>query len=78
MWSRVLVVDAIDIDSDFFALGGHSLLITRVLASLRDELHVSLKVKNVFNAPSIRELARVVTEQQESSQRIDDAQGVYL
>ncbi|MGW2443543.1 amino acid adenylation domain-containing protein [Streptomyces sp. NPDC001675] len=48
--------DRISADDNFFALGGHSLMITVLVARLKDSgLHVT--VQDVFTAPTLAELA---------------------
>ena len=61
IWSDVLEwVDGIGRHDSFFDLGGHSLSAIRVLSRLRRELQVELGLKQVFDNPTLRELARVV------------------
>ena len=58
IWSQLLQRQAVGADEDFFALGGHSLLAMRVMARLRDALGVELAVRELFEAPTVRALAR--------------------
>ena len=62
VWSEVLGVPEVGIHDDFFALGGHSLVVTRVLARLRAALGVELPVRALFDAPTVARLARRVEE----------------
>jgi amino acid adenylation domain-containing protein len=54
---RHLDVATIQPDEDFFALGGQSLLATRVISELRETLGVDLPLRLIFDAPTPRRLA---------------------
>jgi acyl transferase domain-containing protein/non-ribosomal peptide synthetase component F/thioesterase domain-containing protein/aryl carrier-like protein len=49
-------------DDDFFALGGHSLLATSVLARLRDEHGVRLRLRDLLTRPTVAGLAELVAQ----------------
>jgi len=52
---------------NFFELGGHSLLAMRVIARLRQALHVSVTITDIFAHPVLADLAEeVVTAQLEN------------
>ncbi len=53
-----LGLDGIGLDDGFFDLGGNSLIATRVLARLNDTLGTDLGVRALFEAPTVRALAR--------------------
>jgi hypothetical protein len=57
IWTELLGIDGIGIHDDFFALGGHSLMATRVLARVDASLGVRLALRDVFDAPTIHRLA---------------------
>ncbi|CAA9260066.1 MAG: hypothetical protein AVDCRST_MAG41-2326 [uncultured Corynebacteriales bacterium] len=63
IWREVLGVDAVGPDDDFFALGGQSLLASKVISHARRRLGVSLSMAAVFDAPTLGELAAVVRGQ---------------
>jgi phthiocerol/phenolphthiocerol synthesis type-I polyketide synthase E len=62
-WEELLGVSGVGPDSDFFELGGESLLGIRLLARIRDRFGVRLTPSQLFDAPKVRELADVVREQ---------------
>ncbi len=62
-FAEVLGVDRVGLDDDFFALGGNSLIATRVAARLGQALDVQVPVRVLFEASSVELLAaRVESE----------------
>ena len=62
IWQDLLGVDRIGVHDDFFQLGGHSLIGTQVVSRLKDKFAVSVPLSTLFEAPTIADLAAVVTE----------------
>ncbi|HEY3568284.1 MAG TPA: amino acid adenylation domain-containing protein [Thermoanaerobaculia bacterium] len=62
IWEEVLGRDEVGPDDDFFDLGGHSLLIGRVLARVRAAFGVDLPVRAAFEARTLAALARRIGE----------------
>jgi acyl carrier protein len=60
IWCDVLGVSRVSVTDDFFALGGHSLLATRVVARVERDIGVELRIRAIFDAPTVRALAAVV------------------
>jgi len=59
-WSDILGVPAVGIDDDFFSLGGHSLMATRLRSRLAEHFGVELSVADLFRATSVRALAELL------------------
>jgi acyl-coenzyme A synthetase/AMP-(fatty) acid ligase/acyl carrier protein len=61
--TKLLKVDKVGVDDNFFMLGGHSLLGTQLIARLADAYDIDLKLRALFEAPTIRLLAAKVERQ---------------
>ncbi|XP_031636018.1 uncharacterized protein LOC116348934 [Contarinia nasturtii] len=59
IWSELLDIERISRHDNFFALGGHSLLIVRMLAKLR-KINLDTNVREIFSTPSLAELAKTL------------------
>ena len=57
---QVLHLRTIDVTESFFDLGGHSLAATYMLEMVYEQLNVELRVHELFQFPSIVELAKVI------------------
>ncbi|HKV37636.1 MAG TPA: amino acid adenylation domain-containing protein [Blastocatellia bacterium] len=53
VWSQALGVQKVGINSNFFGLGGHSLVATRVILRLREIFRINLPVRAIFAAPTV-------------------------
>ncbi|MDE2119255.1 MAG: amino acid adenylation domain-containing protein, partial [Betaproteobacteria bacterium] len=60
IWRAVLGRDDIVPEHDFFDLGGHSLHATRMVSQVRATLGIGLALREVFDKPTLRELAAEV------------------
>ncbi|HEY0727647.1 MAG TPA: condensation domain-containing protein, partial [Pyrinomonadaceae bacterium] len=63
VWCEVLRLERIGRQGNFFNLGGHSLLVTQVLARVREHLKVELPVRSLFEAPTVEQFSRLLQEQ---------------
>ena len=62
IWSKLLDIETIGRNDDFFALGGHSLLAARLVAALAQETGAELSIRALFERPTIAALAEVLED----------------
>ncbi|MFI1416126.1 amino acid adenylation domain-containing protein [Streptomyces sp. NPDC020707] len=60
LFAELLGVEQVGAEESFFALGGDSLLVMRLIARMRAELDVSVGVREVFADPTVAGVARLV------------------
>lgn len=59
-WSSVLRNERVNLDSDFFLSGGHSLLGVKLISQLEKEFDISLTLLILFQYPTIRSLSAYI------------------
>ncbi len=52
LFAEVLERDEVGADDNFFALGGHSLLVTRLISRVRAEFGLEVRIREVFQHPT--------------------------
>jgi amino acid adenylation domain-containing protein len=57
IWQRLLQVDQVGLDDDFFDLGGHSLLAVQVVHAIEEELGRTCTLPMLFRSGTVRALA---------------------
>jgi acyl carrier protein len=60
IFQAVLKLEYVDVHSDFFDLGGHSLNATQVVLLVRRHLGIEMKIKDLFMHSSVARLAEVL------------------
>jgi len=62
IWEKVLQLDGLGVEDDFFALGGTSLLSVELFAQIERRFDVKLRLTAILDAPTVRRLARIVED----------------
>ncbi len=73
IWKELLFVKKIGIHSNFFEIGGHSLLAMRVISAIRKELQVELTIKDIFQYTTINQLSEYIESEYDFAEEIDPA-----
>jgi thioesterase domain-containing protein len=72
IWKGILNSDAISVTDNFFSIGGHSLASARLLARIQHTFGKKLGLRDVFEAPTIAEMAGLIRREGKST----DMQGI--
>ncbi len=60
LWIKVLGIENIGINENFFELGGNSLLAAQLIAYVRETFSVELPVRCLFEQPTVEGLAQII------------------
>ncbi|TVR64771.1 MAG: LLM class flavin-dependent oxidoreductase [Gemmatimonadales bacterium] len=58
VWSELLEQDRVDVETNFFELGAHSLLAVRAVEQIRERTGHTVEVVDLFRFPTVRSLAQ--------------------
>jgi aryl carrier-like protein len=73
VWQELFQLDQVGMDDNFFDLGGHSILLLQAHARLRERTRDDLSVVALLQYPTIRSLARYLSDGDTSAAALDDA-----
>jgi amino acid adenylation domain-containing protein len=72
IWSEALGIARVGAQDNFFELGGHSLLAVRIAARLAAVLGVPVAIRELFDCPTVAELAHRIDERIDSGTQAGD------
>ena len=64
VWCEVLGLASVGVNDDFFDFGGHSLLAAMLVARLRRNLRAEVSFSDVFESPTVAQLAAIIESRQ--------------
>jgi len=62
IWSQILAIETVSPADNFFEMGGHSLLGTRLVSRVRKTFGIEFPLRCVFENPTLREMAAVIIQ----------------
>jgi acyl transferase domain-containing protein len=71
IWQEVLGIEKIGVQDNFFELGGNSLLGLKVISSLKKELGADVPVVALFEGPTVRTLAAILSRKSDEPRDYD-------
>ncbi|MGE3329169.1 MAG: phosphopantetheine-binding protein, partial [Acidimicrobiia bacterium] len=78
VWQRVLGLEAVGRDENFFDLGGHSLLAVKVFRDLAEASGHALALTDVFRYPSVSTFAAYLDRLNAGDDGADETQAASL
>ncbi|WP_339373139.1 condensation domain-containing protein, partial [Paenibacillus elgii] len=67
IWKKVLGLPKVGVKDNFFEIGGHSLRATTLVAHLHKELDIEMPLREVFQYPTIEQMAEAVAGREQSA-----------
>lgn len=64
IWRKLLNVERVRIEDDFFTLGGHSMLAVRLFIQIKEVFGVNLPLISIFRGSTVQYLAGLIAEEQ--------------
>jgi amino acid adenylation domain-containing protein len=78
IWCDVLSIDKVGIHDNFFALGGHSLLVARMVGLIDRHCRMQISLALVFRNPTIAELARCLDSDVNKESKVLEYESMFL
>jgi amino acid adenylation domain-containing protein len=70
IWQAVLKIDQVSRTDNFFDLGGHSLLVARLLRRIQAEYGIKLPMAALFRAPKLADMAELIVSDEAADAQI--------
>ena len=62
VWKKVLEINRIGVDDDFYELGGNSILLIKLYSMLNKEFVVDVSVQELFDNRTVRKQAKIIEQ----------------
>jgi thioester reductase-like protein len=72
IWAEVLKLEQVGIYDNFFEMGGHSLLASKLVSRIHEYLKVDFPLRKLFDAPTIEQMAETIENIQANGAQNDN------
>lgn len=72
VWSKLLHVNKVGINDDFFLIGGNSLLATQMLGKVKSKYKVDFQITLFFKQPTISSLIQLINQRVQNNPSFED------
>lgn len=62
VWSKLFGFNVSDVEENYFAIGGDSLVATRLIAEIQKTFRSKISISTIFENPTIKSLSKVIAE----------------
>ncbi len=69
IWRKLLGLERVGIDDNFFHIGGHSLLVTRVISRLRKTFEIEMPIRELFELPTVAGMAKLTEAARQAGEK---------
>lgn len=70
MWQHLLGLERVGVDDNFFEIGGHSLLVTRLISEIRQHFDLEIPIKELFSLQTVYQLACYIESETQLNQSL--------
>ncbi len=62
LWAKILGLSKVGATDNFFEMGGHSLMATRLMTHIRDSFEVDIPLRRLFEKPTVKALTEAIEQ----------------
>ena len=74
IWANLLGLKIVGVQDNFFNIGGHSLLLTRLVSEIRHLFEIEISIRTLFGHPMLADMALLIEEAIKKNQNADQQQ----